>query len=371
MIKLFGFERLLLSNIDASEYSPEYRKSLLLSIILVAAVLIFFSFGIYYLYTGSYLIGAIEIIAAGLICYAARNVKRTKNIELASKVTSRVIFSALIALVYLKEGSDFTLIWTIFMPMAIFINGSKRGLGLTLFFYSIVFYIAYLGIDVWQDGLWNLSSYIRLVVASLFLTTVIYLIELSLENAFSILKDTREKEEEYIKQLKEISITDSLTSLYNRRYLDIKFHENFIKADKHNDYFCFFLLDLDDFKKYNDTYGHHQGDEVLIQIAKVIKSNMRRKADTAFRMGGEEFSCLIMSDEESKIYELIEKVKQDIEDTNTVTASFGLCIIKAYGYEDFDEMYKLADEFLYQAKERGKNQIVGEVVTLTKSTKYS
>ena len=125
------------------------------------------------------------------------------------------------------------------------------------------------------------------------------------------------------------------------------------------------------FTSFVVVYGHHRGDEVLVEIAKILKKNMRRKADTAFRMGGEEFACLIMSDEESKIYALIEKVKKDIEDSNTVTASFGLCIIKSYEYENFDEMYKMADEFLYQAKERGRNQIVGEVVKLSKSTKYS
>jgi len=367
MNNFFGFKNLLFSNIEVDKYSLEYRRTLLLDILSIAAFLLFFIFGFSYVISGNYKIGIIEIFASIMIAYALNNMRKTNKIELASSIIVYILFLALIALVSIKQASDFTLIWTIFMPLSIFISGSKKGLILSLVFYVIIFYISYMGIDVWLNGMWNLQSYIRFVLASLFLTVVLYFLELSLENAFEILDKIRAEEKEHMKQLTELSITDTLTGLYNRRHLDELFHANVLKAKKHNDFFCFFILDLDHFKQYNDTYGHNKGDDVLVSVSNVLKNNMRRKSDTAFRMGGEEFSCLIMSDDESKIYALIEKIRLEIQELNTVTASFGLCIINNFEHEDFDEMYKIADKFLYEAKDRGRNQVVGELVKLEKS----
>jgi len=366
MNNLFKFKNMFLSNIEAHKYTLEYRRTLLLNILLVITALLFVLFGLSYLLNANYTIGIIELIASGAIIYAIKHMRKTKNIELASSITLYMVFFTLIALVYIKQAADFTLIWTIFMPLSIFISGSKKGLIVSLVFYAVVFFISFLGIDIWLDGSWGIRSYIRFVLASLFLTIVLYLLEVTLENAFKILDRMRKEEKEHILQLTKLSITDSLTSLYNRRHLDELYHKDFLQAKKNKNYFCFFILDLDHFKDYNDTYGHDKGDEVLVSVANILKNNMRRESDTAFRMGGEEFACLIISNEEDKIYNLVEKIRQEIQELNMVTASFGVCVINDFENENFYEMYKMADKFLYRAKNQGRNQIVSELVKLEK-----
>ena len=121
---------------------------------------------------------------------------------------------------------------------------------------------------------------------------------------------------------------------------------------------------LDYFKKYNDTYGHKAGDEVLVKVSKILTNDMRRDSDYAFRVGGEEFACLLLARNEERVFAFIEKVRQDIEETQLVTASFGVCIIDNFEYGDFDEMYRVADKFLYEAKDNGRNQVVGGIVKL-------
>jgi diguanylate cyclase (GGDEF)-like protein len=193
---------------------------------------------------------------------------------------------------------------------------------------------------------------------------MVYILELSLENAFNALEKKIEQEKSYIKKLTQFSITDPLTKLYNRRYLNEVFIKNFKVAEKNEYLYVFVILDLDYFKKYNDTYGHKEGDEVLVKVSKILTDNLRRDSDYAFRVGGEEFAYLILAKKEEYLFTFIEKVRQEIEDTKLITASFGVCIIDNYENNDFDEMYREADKFLYEAKDKGRNQVVGGIVKL-------
>jgi len=273
------------------------------------------------------------------------------------------------ALVFFVQGKDFTLIWTVFLPLfAVFINGSRVGVLITIFFYSIIFTMAYHGIGVWEDGAWNSASFARLIAASLGLTLITYFFEQSLENAYSTLQEKQILEKEYIKNLEVCSITDPLTGLYNRRYLDVQFKEKFTKAKENSSYFILFILDLDKFKEYNDTYGHLAGDDALQDIAKVLQSTMQREADSTFRVGGEEFCTLFIANDHSKIIKSIENVKESIYNLaiehskskyNVLTASIGVCIIDSYENINLDKMYKIADDNLYIAKSACRNCIIG------------
>jgi len=275
---------------------------------------------------------------------------------------------------YIRHGNDFTLIWSIFVPLTvIFVNGSKKGLYFCAVFYFVLFIYTYTGIDVWQDGRWQIDSYLRFVDASIILVYIIYLFEQTSEKAFILLNQIREKEKQYVKQIETCSTIDPLTELYNRKQLEYLFEVNFDKAEFYKNHFAFFIIDVDDFKLYNDTYGHIKGDEVLQTIANILRSNMKRDSDNVFRLGGEEFCGLMMADNSEKIFESIEKIRKEIESLNikhekgthkVVTASFGVCIINKYKVKSFDEMYKIADTYLYEAKKSQKNCVHGSVVNL-------
>lgn len=181
---------------------------------------------------------------------------------------------------------------------------------------------------------------------------------------FAIREDITDK-----KRIYELSITDGLTSLYNRRHFNDTAHNFVLQSVRNNKVFAFVLLDIDNFKKYNDTYGHQDGDDVLIQVANSLKNSFKRDEDQVFRLGGEEFGILISSKTKLAAMDLVEDARVNIEKLaikheknpplNIVTASFGVVIISVDEKNDIkiDDIYKKADDMLYKAKEAGRNTI--------------
>ena len=361
-------------NIDADD--PIYRKVLLLNILLIVSIVVLSFFAFYNLfYDDEYYLGLIDITTAMVVLYSLYEIKSKLNIKRASLIATINMFVFMVALVYTVEGKDFTLVWTIFFPIfMIFINGSKKGGLVTLLFYLVVFSIAYSGIGEWQEGLWNTASFSRFVGASLGLTFVTFVFERSFENANHSIEINRIREENYIKKLELTSITDPLTELYNRRYLAVQFKLKYAKSQEYQSYFALFIMDIDFFKAYNDTYGHIAGDKALQDVANVLKNSMKRESDSTFRVGGEEFCGLIIANEQHKISGTIENIRKSIKHLNIehtgselgiLTASFGVCVINSYENENLDAMYKIADTALYKAKENGRNNLYGGEITST------
>ncbi|RXJ86070.1 diguanylate cyclase [Arcobacter sp. CECT 8985] len=169
------------------------------------------------------------------------------------------------------------------------------------------------------------------------------------------------------KRLEEISITDELTTLYNKRYFNEVFPKLINAAKRKNEYIIFCIYDIDNFKYYNDTYGHLKGDEVLNKVSCYVKSKLNRAEDLCFRLGGEEFGLVIRESNKEKVIKYIDSIREGIEQLkinhikNTsskyVTASFGIALLKADECKNVDYIYKLADENLYKAKNEGRNRI--------------
>lgn len=165
--------------------------------------------------------------------------------------------------------------------------------------------------------------------------------------------------------LEEQAKKDPLTGLYNRRLLnDILFSE-MSDAKKNKRVLAIVMMDLDFFKKINDTYGHAAGDLVLINAAKILE-NISRKGGYAFRYGGEEF-LLILSDTTTddiihKAEEILQKVRtMEIQLNNgiltKISASIGISFFPAHG-EQPDQLIQMADEALYKAKSTGRDKFV-------------
>ena len=139
------------------------------------------------------------------------------------------------------------------------------------------------------------------------------------------------------------------------------------RAKRENKHLCLMVLDIDFFKQYNDTYGHQKGDFVLQEISKVLKNRTNRASDFAFRIGGEEFAILVNL-EKNKISEFAEAIKNDIENlkiehsgnkvSKYVTTSIGVNFKQADELKNIDELFKVADDNLYEAKRSGRNCVV-------------
>jgi diguanylate cyclase (GGDEF)-like protein len=166
-------------------------------------------------------------------------------------------------------------------------------------------------------------------------------------------------------KLRELSITDDLTGLFNRRYLVRALEAEFIRAIRYKRNFSVLLIDIDYFKQINDRYGHSCGDAVLIKLASLIRGCLR-SSDTVARYGGDEIAILLPETEKSKATEVAEKLRGLIEETCfewhgkafNVTCSIGIATAPDDRIADWNDLLDKADQALYRGKRTGKNVVL-------------
>lgn len=159
-------------------------------------------------------------------------------------------------------------------------------------------------------------------------------------------------------ELKAMAQRDPLTQLYNRRYLTEYLEERMSQNDAS---FAVVLLDLDDFKAVNDTYGHLYGDEVLQNFSIIIEDKLKHQGIAA-RFGGEEFMLVMNTTDEKEIESLMEAIREDYEQFSMKTKGIRLTFsggAELFQKEDYiTRLFNAADEKLYEAKAHGKNRVV-------------
>lgn len=176
------------------------------------------------------------------------------------------------------------------------------------------------------------------------------------------------KNREYIDKIEELTITDGMTTLYNRRYFDETF-ENYLRSNQRNKQVpVFIIMDIDHFKEYNDTYGHQAGDVAIKRVANIMKTSLKRATDMAFRLGGEEFGILCSGLNAIEALHLAHAIREGVESEKIehknskvneyLTISIGIIVIEEGRINSIKEIYKCADKALYKAKKNGRNQAV-------------
>jgi diguanylate cyclase (GGDEF)-like protein len=167
--------------------------------------------------------------------------------------------------------------------------------------------------------------------------------------------------------LYELAMVDGLTGLYVRRYFDARINEEVERSRRYSTPFSVVMMDVDDFKNLNDTYGHLVGDRVLRAIANVVKAQMRG-VDTAARYGGEEIAVILPRTEMVGGYSLAERIREAIAELRIttdeepprvlgVTASLGIAAFPESKAVDGTDLVRRADRALYRAKKTGKNRV--------------
>jgi len=169
------------------------------------------------------------------------------------------------------------------------------------------------------------------------------------------------------KRFEELSIMDELTQVYNRRHFNTIFLQETNRALRAQHSFSLAILDIDNFKRYNDRYGHDAGDEVLIRFATEVKKIAQRSNEFFFRLGGEEFGLIYSNYSKDEALEYAQMVCKSIEDLDIeheenlpwkkFTVSIGVAFITPSNTLDLKSIYKKADEALYKAKESGRNRV--------------
>ena len=196
------------------------------------------------------------------------------------------------------------------------------------------------------------------ILISTFLSFVIFLILIN----WYFYKQT----DNYIKDISKLMITDSMTDLYNRRYFDIEFVKQLKIHKRLKSNLVFIIMDIDFFKQYNDTYGHQAGDDAITAVSSVLKENTKREIDNAFRLGGEEFGIISLNIDKENTIKIVNKIRLDImelqiehsknQPSKYLTISLGVIIVSPTAKFDAKQIYKKADDALYEAKQNGRNQ---------------
>jgi len=163
---------------------------------------------------------------------------------------------------------------------------------------------------------------------------------------------------------RELSITDALTGLYNSRYFYSQLQAEMERADRYRHPFSLLLLDIDDFKDFNDTYGHVEGDDVLVRLGEVIQRCLR-KTDSAYRYGGEEFTVALPETAGDAAIILAERIRKEFADERfyplggdtAVRKTVSVGVTQYIFHEELKAFLKRADFNMYHAKDQGKNRV--------------
>lgn len=212
-----------------------------------------------------------------------------------------------------------------------------------------------------RQVIWLMASVVMLVML---LTTTLWRSNQGRKKTNELLSAQKIQLEEAATELEKISVTDQLTGLYNRKYLDEAIEAELERSSRYATTFSVIMVDIDFFKAINDTHGHLAGDKVLTTLAARLQDNIR-DIDKLGRWGGEEFLIICPETDLSGASQLAEKLRTGIEvaecpNVGKRTASFG--VASFISGEAYDELMGRADSALYQAKQGGRNRVVAESV---------
>jgi len=200
---------------------------------------------------------------------------------------------------------------------------------------------------------------VTLVVITMFLVMTYFLVKIN------ILRNRANKELESLNsQLYELATTDGMTKLFNRRHFMETSQNEMLRQQRKKTVSVILMIDIDNFKKVNDTYGHAAGDEVIKAVAKVLR-DCSRTYDIAGRLGGEEYAMMLVDCDMTAAYEIAERLCKQIESMEImldglkikITISIGLSMVETDD-KTIEQVILRADRALYEAKENGRNRAV-------------
>lgn len=204
---------------------------------------------------------------------------------------------------------------------------------------------------------WNKSlprNILIIIAAVMFILLIVILMQRLINNL-----------EKAMKEITHLSVTDSLTHLFNRRYIYDLLEKEVYRSNRYGDNLSIIILDIDFFKVVNDTYGHNVGDEILKAISQILVDNVR-KTDVVSRWGGEEFVILCNNIDSHQAVCLAEKIRQILNEAvfevcGNISCSFGVSTFQKE--ESIESLINRADEALYISKHSGRNKVTVKEIT--------
>ncbi|WP_019674339.1 GGDEF domain-containing protein [Arsukibacterium perlucidum] len=333
---------------------PEYRQVYLINGMLLGMVVIFtFFFFANLAFFALYSVALLDFIAAGLAAILLRRFQLSSNVRQSANHTVMLLGGFLLGYLYLAAPAFYSLYWLcIFPPLAFFLLGRQRGVIATALFLGLLTLLLGWRSASWPAGTFTVESLLNVTLASICLVLLVHYYEVSRNDVLRALATQH-------RQLQRLSVTDTLTGLYNRSKLDDILCQEIARSIRHQSPFSVILADLDFFKSVNDNFGHMTGDQVLMSFASIMLQYCR-ELDVAGRWGGEEFLIICPHTDITGAKLLAERIRAAVADYDFVhgkqlTVSLG--VASFIRDDDASTMLKRADDALYRAKAKGRNRV--------------
>lgn len=330
--------------LGVSRTQEEFRESAFVfsSLTILSSVLSLF---IYYntVFIPNYLLASIEATGLALCLLAYFWLWQSRNVKVAATIMVTVMTSVSLLFIVGSGHSEFALAFSFLTPVvAIFVLGYKVGSVFSLASFAIISYICLIDMHNWPPIPFDTISFIHLSIVYLFLFSIAYFYDSGRRKTLALLRESN-------RQLQALSHTDMLTQLFNRRHME----ELLLESQRVK---WLAIVDVDDFKKINDDYGHDVGDQVLIQAARILETEVEG-AGKVGRWGGEEFLIAFEAANYAIVEQRIKSIqialeRHDFGIERAVTIS---CGVAPHQSTTSVHCFRKADEALYQAKSAGKN----------------
>jgi len=334
--------------LSSKEKFLEFKIEFVICVLMLIAV-IFFIFGLFHIFNIFRITNFMCVLNFVYVFLALLGIKLLREDKKYYTLISYLVIVALEFIVTLDvvyvPMDVFSPIWYLPIIVGSYIAlDAKKGIvvsGFSLILLCMLYFFGYL------DR--NLQSINTLFAAIMDISVIGYI-------TVSRLEQYNSENLKIQSQLNELANIDYLTKIYNRRAFYKLAQKLLSFAQRKHIKVCVIMIDVDYFKKINDTYGHKEGDETLRNIVKIVSSSIR-EGDLFGRIGGEEFALLALNCDEDECFCVAEKIRQRVAENIQITKttiSAGVCCNNCKIYE-LDELLKIADKALYKAKEDGRN----------------
>ena len=295
--------------------------------------------------------------------------KVTKNPMLGISIILITAIGVLLTFTFQNQNQSFGLVWAILYPTLIIMSiGHYWGLRLTVIMYICLLAILYSGLNVWQEGSWDLTGLIRFTLAYFATTFMVYVLSSSSKHSYQLLEKKHIKQIAKHKIVEKIAKTDSLTGVFNRYHLN-QTMKNLPLNDlnQQNTNMVFFILQINWFKYYVDYYGFEKGDELLLTVSELITRQMKPINGHVFRVAGSQFAGYSLAQDITKTLQQINEIEKQINELaiphilspeKVVSASTGIVVHNQFTDFDFDVLYKQTDKALFQALENPNHKMI-------------
>jgi diguanylate cyclase (GGDEF)-like protein len=329
-----------------------WRVRLILHVLLIATITFTAVATINFTVFTNVELGLLDTVGAVLSLVIYAWFRKTGGVVLTSWLITAGFTILVMYFIYMVNGAANSFMWAILVPpISFFLLGKNWGTVFSTITFGFCTYVAYQLYEKQPIVNYSLGSFLNIAEVSIALLLMFRFYEGTRSEAYRELSNRNQK-------IQLLADTDKLTGLFNREKFD-QYLTNLIGSDEQSDTsLSLLLLDVDHFKKINDTKGHLEGDRILKGLADVLKSKMR-PSDLLARWGGEEFVVVLPDTKLDSAKDFAERLRTHVEQNTIVgvNVSVSIGITQLTATDNIDALLSRADKALYQAKSNGRNRI--------------